>query len=188
MLAVSIFLKNINKRKKPMPQTIDKTFHGQIIGGIFSKRENADEAVKAFEDLDISPENIQVLLQLDEEKAPNAYKDILADRGFSESQARYYDKLVREGKILVTVHEVTDPATIIDIFDKYNAEHNPNGSRNLREDVLGMTTGAIVGAAAFGAVGAVFGGPAGAAAGAVTGAVVGGGSGAVAGKAAEHSK
>ena len=171
-----------------MPQTIDKTFHGQIIGGIFSNRENADQAVKAFEGLDISSENIQVLLQLDEEKAIDASKDILSDRGFSKSQASYYDKLVREGKILVTVHEDTDPAPIIDIVDKYNAEHNPNGSRNLREDVLGMTTGAVAGAAAFGAVGAVFGGPAGAAAGAVTGAVVGGGSGAVAGKAAEHSK
>ena len=171
-----------------MPQTIDKTFHGQIIGGIFSSREHADQAVKAFEDLDISPDNIQVLLQLDKEKAIEAYTDILKDRGFSASQARYYDKAVREGKILVTVHEVTDPASVIDIFDKYNAEHNPNGSRNLREDVLGMTTGVIVGAAAFCVVGAVLGGPTGAAAGVVTGAVVGGGSGAVAGKAAEHSK
>jgi hypothetical protein len=171
-----------------MPQTIDKTFHGQIIGGIFSTRENADQAVKAFEDLDISPENIQVLLQLDEGKTIDAYMRILSDRGFSKSQARYYDKLVCEGKILVTVDEVIDPAPIIDIFDKYEAEYNPNGSRNLREDVLGMTTGAIVGAAAFGAVGALLGGPAGAAVGAVAGAVVGGGSGAAAGKAAEHGK
>jgi len=171
-----------------MPQTIDKTFHGQIIGGIFSNRENADQAVKAFEDLDVPSENIQVVVQLDEKQAVDAYMGILTDRGFSESQARYYDKLVREGKILVTVDEVTDPAPIIDIFDKYNAEHNPNGSRNLREDVLGMTTGAIVGAAAFGAVGAVFGGPAGAAAGAVAGAAIGGGTGAAAGKATEHNK
>jgi hypothetical protein len=171
-----------------MPQTIDKTFHGQIIGGIFSNSDNVDEALKAFEELDIPEENIEMLLHLDEEKALNAYKDMLTDRGFSASQARYYDKAVREGKILVTVHKVTNPGPIIDIFDKYNAEHNPNGSRNLREDVLGMTTGAMVGAAAFCAVGAALGGPAGAAAGAVAGAVVGGGSGAVAGKVAEHSK
>jgi hypothetical protein len=188
MPAVNSSLKNIDKRKKSMPQTIDKTFHGQIIGGIFSSRKQADQAVRAFEDLDISPDNIQVLIQLNEGKALNAYEDILTGRGFSESQARYYDKLVRDGKILVTVHEVTDPGLIIDIFDKYNAERNPNGSRNLREDVLGMTTGAIMGAAAFCVAGAALGGPAGAAAGAVTGAVVGGGSGAVAGKAAEHSK
>ena len=171
-----------------MPQTIGKTFHGQIIGGIFSSRENANEAVRAFQDLDILLDNIKVVLQLNEKTTRDSYMDILTDRGFSESQARYYDKLVREGKILVTVHEVTDPAPVIDIFDQYKAEYNPNGSRNLREDVLGMTTGAMVGAAAFGAVGAALGGPAGAAAGAVAVAVVGGGSGSVAGKAAEHSK
>jgi len=171
-----------------MPQTIGKTFHGQIIGGIFSSRENANEAVRAFQDLDILLDNIKVVLQLNEKTTRDSYMDILTDRGFSESQARYYDKLVREGKILVTVHEVTDPAPVIDIFDQYKAEYNPNGSRNVREDVLGMTTGAMVGAAAFGAVGAALGGPAGAAAGAVAGAVVGGGSGSVAGKAAEHSK
>jgi hypothetical protein len=191
MLAVDISLKiinNINKRKKPMPQTIDKTFHGQIIGGIFSNHEDADKAVDAFEELDISPENIQIVIQLDDKQVDEAYRDILSDRGFSESQARYYNKLVHEGNILVAIHGVTDPASIIDIFDKYNAEYNPNGSRNLREDVLGMTVGAVVGAAALGAVGAVVGGPAGAAAGVAAGVVVGGGSGAVAGKAAEHSK
>jgi len=171
-----------------MPQTIDKTFHGQIIGGVFSSRENADNAVAAFEELGVASENIQVIVQVDEKKVADAYSDMLLGRGFSESQARYYDKLLREGKILVAVYEVTDPAPIIDIFDKYNAEHNPNGSRNLREDVLGMTTGAIVGAAAFFAVGAALGGLAGAAAGAVAGAVVGGGSGAVVGKATEHKK
>jgi hypothetical protein len=88
----------------------------------------------------------------------------------------------------VAVYGVTDPAPIIDIFDKYDADYNPNGSRNLREDVLGMTTGAVVGAAALGAVGAVVGGPVGAAAGVAVGAVVGGGSGAAAGKAVEHRK
>jgi hypothetical protein len=171
-----------------MPQTIDNTFHGQIIGGIFSKRDNADQAIEAFEEMDISSENIREVVKLNEKQAVDAYKNILTDRGFSESQARYYDKLVRKGKILVTVHEVIDPRPIIDIFDQYQAEFNPNGSRNLREDVLGMTTGAIIGAAAFGGFGAMLGGPAGATAGAVAGAVVGAGSGAAAGKAAEHSK
>ncbi len=96
--------------------------------------------------------------------------------------------MLREGKVLVVVYEVTDPAPVIDIFDKFKAEYNPNGSRNLREDVLGMTAGAVVGAAALGAAGAVVGGPAGAAAGGVVGAIVGGGSGAAAGKAVEHKK
>lgn len=171
-----------------MPQTIDKTFHGQIIGGIFSNRENADKAVAAFQDLGVSPENIQLVVRLNEKPAKDAYTDILSDRGFSETQARYYDTAVREGKILVAVHEVTTPGPIIDIFDKFKAEYNPNGSRNLRDDVAGMTVGAVVGAAVGGVAGAIAGGPVGGAAGAAAGAVVGGGSGAAAGKAAEHSK
>ncbi len=171
-----------------MPQTINKTYEGQIIGGTFSNRENADKAVRAFEDLGISPENIQVVIQLNDKQAKDAYTDSLVGRGFSESQALYYDKAIREGKILVAVHEVTDPAPVIDIFDKYKAISNPNGSRNLRDDVAGMTVGAAVGAAAGGVAGAVIGGPVGAAAGAAAGAVVGGGSGAAAGKAVEHRK
>jgi hypothetical protein len=171
-----------------MPQTIDKTFHGQIIGGIFSSRENADKAVQAFKDMDISPDNIQEVVQLHENQVPDASTDILTDRGFSESQARYHEKCVNEGKFLVAIHEVINPAPIIDIFDKYKADYNPNGSRNLREDVLGMTAGAVVGATALGTLGAVVGGPVGAAAGLAAGVVVGGGSGAAAGKTVEHNK
>jgi hypothetical protein len=171
-----------------MPKTIDKTSKGQIIGGIFSNEDNAEKAVEAFEEMDISADQIEVIVQLDDDEASDIYSNLLLDRGFSESQASYYDKVLREGKVLVAVYDVTDPAPVIDIFDKFKAEYNPNGSRNLREDVLGMTAGAVVGAAALGAVGAVVGGPAGAAAGGVVGAIVGGGSGAAAGKAAEHRK
>lgn len=171
-----------------MPKTIDKTYNGQIIGGIFLNQEDADQAVEALEDLNISSDDIEIIVELDEKQTEDAYTELLSDRGFSESQATYYDEVIREGKILVVVYDVTDPAPVIDIFDKYKAEYNPNGSRNLREDVLGMTAGAVVGAAALGAVGAVVGGPVGAAAGGVAGAVIGGGSGAAAGKAVEHRK
>jgi hypothetical protein len=171
-----------------MPQTITRSSTGQIIGGTFSNRENADKAVKAFQDLGVSPSNIQVLVQLNEKQAKDVYTDILSDRGFSDAQARYYDKAVREGKILVAVYDVADPDPVIDIFDDFKAEYNPNGSRNLRDDVAGMTVGAVVGAAAGGVAGAALGGPVGAAAGAAAGAVVGGGGGAAAGKAAEHRK
>ena len=71
----------------------------------------------------------------------------------------------------MVVYDVTDPSPIIDVFDEYKAQYNPNGSRNLREDVLGMTAGTIVGAAALGAVGALVGGPLGAAVGGAAGAV-----------------
>src|SRR5476649_1413816 len=104
-----------------MPQTITKTCEGQIIGGTFSNRENADKAVKAFQDLGVSPLDIQVVVQLNENQAKDVYTDILSDRGFADSQARYYDKVIREGRVLVAVDKVTDPAAIIDIFDKYKA-------------------------------------------------------------------
>ena len=133
-----------------MPKTIDKTYEGQIIGGIFANEDNAEKAVEAFEELNISSDDIEVIVQLEGDQTKDVYTDILSDRGFSESQALYYDKVIRAGKVLVVVSEVNDPAPIIDIFDKFKAEYNPNGSRNLRDDVAGMTVGAAVGAAAGG--------------------------------------
>ena len=171
-----------------MPKTIEKTDEGQIIGGIFANEDNAEKAVEAFEEMDISSDDIEVIVQLEGKQAEDVYTDILSDRGFSESQALYYDKVIREGKVLVVVSEVNDAAPVIDIFDKFKAEYNPNGSRNLRDDVAGMTVGAAVGAAAGGVAGAVIGGPVGAVAGGAAGAVVGGGSGAAVGKAVEHKK
>ncbi|MCE0484578.1 MAG: hypothetical protein LV479_10105 [Methylacidiphilales bacterium] len=171
-----------------MPKTIESTYEGQIIGGIFTNEENAEMAVEAFEEMDISSDDIEIIVQLEGEQAEDVYVDLLSDRGFSESQAIYYGKVIHAGKVLVIVSEVNDPAPIIDVFDKFKAQYNPNGSRNLRDDVAGMTVGAAVGAAAGGVAGAVLGGPVGAAAGLAAGAVLGGGSGAAVGKAVEHKK
>ena len=178
----------LSNRTLFMPQTLNKTFQGQIIGGTFTNRENADKAVDAFLELGIERSDIQVVVQFSETPADDVYKDILTDRGSAESQAKYYDEAIRSGKVLVVVYNVLDPAKVIDVFDHYSAEFNPNGSRNLRDDVLGMTTGALVGAAAGGAVGALVAGPVGSAAGAAAGAIVGGGSGAAVGKSSEHNK
>jgi hypothetical protein len=171
-----------------MPQTLDKTFNGQIIAGTFSNRENAEKAIDAFLDMGAERSDIQLVVQFSETPAENVYRDILSDRGSNVEQAKYYDEAVRSGRALVVVYNVLDPAQVIDVFDHYGAEFNPNGSRNLRDDVLAMTTGALIGAAAGGAVGALVGGPVGGAAGAAAGAVVGGGSGAAVGISAEHSK
>jgi hypothetical protein len=171
-----------------MPSTISKSEDRQIIGGAFSNRDNAVKAVEAFRNLGIPDSNIQEVVQLDEKQANEAYTDAMVGRGFAESQALYYDKAVRNGKILIAVHNVTDATPVIEVFDRFGAEYNPNGSRNVRQDVAGMTAGAGAGAIIGGAVGAVVGGPVGAAAGAATGAVVGAGAGAAAGKAVEHSK
>jgi hypothetical protein len=160
----------------------------QIIGATFSDRNHAEQAVEALQELGISPLDIQVVVQLNSNTVKDIYADILSDRGFSGSQARHYDQLIRQGKVLVAVYGVADPAPVIDVFDDFQAEFNPDGSRNLRDDVLGMTTGAVVGAAALGTVIGVVAGPVGAALGAAAGAVIGGGSGAAMGKAVEHQK
>jgi hypothetical protein len=171
-----------------MPETITKVDDRQIIGGVFSNRENADKAVQDLLELGVLQQDIQVVVMLDEKQAKDAYKDALVGRGVAESQALYYDNAVRNGKILVAVHNVTDPAPVIEAFDDNKAEYNPDGSRNLRQDVVGMTAGAAIGAIAGGVAGTVVAGPLGGAAGAAAGAVVGGGAGAAAGKASEHRK
>ena len=171
-----------------MPKTIDKTDEGQIIGGIFTNEDNAEKAIEAFEELDIPSDDVEIIVPLEGDQTEGVYTDILSDRGFSEYQASYYGKAIYEGKVLVVVSGVTDPDPIIDIFDKYKAEYNPNGTRDLREDVAGMTTGALAGAAVGGVAGTIMGGPVGAVAGVAAGAVVGGSAGAVAGKAIEHRK
>ena len=171
-----------------MPETINKTDNRQIIGGVFSKREDADEAVRQLRELSIPDQDIQVVVMLDDKQADRAYTDALVGRGVTESQALYYDRAVREGKILVAVHNVTSPGPVIDVLDANGAQYNPDGSRNMRDDVAGMTVGAAAGAIAGGVAGAAVAGPLGGAVGAAAGAVLGGGAGAAAGKAAEHSK
>src|ERR1700677_4865635 len=79
----------IKQRKVIMPQTITRTIEGQIIGGTFSNRENADKAVKAFQDLGVSSSDIEVVVQLNQKQAKEVFTDILTDRGFSEAQARF---------------------------------------------------------------------------------------------------
>lgn len=171
-----------------MSETIKLTEHGQIIGGIFSNCENAHKAVRAFQDLGILKKNLQIVVKQNDEEVEDTYTTLLLGRGFSGSQALYHNKVIREGKVLLAVYDVVDAAPVIDIFNQLGAEYNPNGKRNLRSDVTGMTVGAVVGATTGGVIGASLAGPAGAAAGAAVGAAVGGGSGALAGTAVEHKK
>jgi hypothetical protein len=131
---------------------------------------------------------MQVVVQLSDKDIDRDFSRDLINRGASKSQAQFYGEAVRKGKTMVAIHNVINPAPIIEVFDDYKAEYNPEGSRNLRDDVLGMTTGAAVGAIAGGVAGGIVGGPVGAAAGVAAGAVLGGGAGAAAGKAAEHKK
>ena len=145
-----------------MPETINKLNHRRTIGGVFSNQDNADEAIQAFRDLGVSEQDIHVVVSLND--------------------------TVRDGKIRVDVHNVKNPAPVIEIFDNHEADYNLDGSRNLRHDVAGLTVGVAVGATAGGAAGTAVAGPVGAAVGAATGAVVGGGLGAVVGKTKENLK
>ncbi len=160
----------------------------RIIGATFLDRTNAEKAVDALQELGISPLDIQVVVQLNPDSGRDLYATILADRGFDREEADNYDRLIRQGRTLVAVYDVMEPGPVIDVLDEYHAEYNPDGSRNIRDDVVGMTTGAVVGAAAFGTLGGAVAGPPGAAIGAAAGAVLGGGSGAAVGKVAEHRK
>jgi hypothetical protein len=171
-----------------MPSTISKSDNTQIIGGAFSSRENADKAVEELREIGVPDSDIQTVVLLNDEQADEASRDALVGRGIAESQALFYEKAIKNGKILVAVHNVTDAAPVIEVFDDNKAEYNPDGSRNLRQDVAGMTAGAAVGAVAGAVAGTAVAGPLGGAVGAAAGAVVGGGAGAAAGKAVEHRK
>jgi len=75
-----------------MPKTINKLDNRQIIGGLFSDRENADNAIQKFRELGIPDSDIQVVVMLDGKQAKDAYSNALTGRGVSESQALFYDK------------------------------------------------------------------------------------------------
>lgn len=171
-----------------MPQTISNDETGQIIGGMFSGQENATKAVQELEELGVPATNIQVV-GFPKEKPEGARDwETLSQRGVSASQSAYYDQAVSGGKILVVVFGVLEPAPIIDVFDLNKAEYNPDGSRNLRDDVAGMTVGAAIGATVGGVIGSAVAGPVGTAVGAAAGAVVGGGTGGAIGTGLEHKK
>src|ERR1700753_2099378 len=118
-----------------MPQTINKSDDLQIIAGVFSDRENADKAIVEFQKAGVPAQNIEMVFQPKEGSAPQDYVTDLQKGGIAESQAKYYDKAIRARKLFIAVSGVTDPKPIIEIFDRFGAEYNPDGSRNVRQDV-----------------------------------------------------
>ncbi len=108
-----------------MPKTMGKRTNNRIIGGAFSSRKAADKAIAAFRAWGVPEKDIQVSQALSYEKSTHA--------------------ALRRGNILVTIHHVRDPASMIEIFDQCEAGYNPNGSRNVRQDVVGMTAGMAAG-------------------------------------------
>ncbi len=185
-----------------MAESLEKTGTTQIIAGAFTDKDSVVKAVEEFRKLGYFGRDIQVVNQESPRVvatpttpasatlvAPTVspYRT-LTEEGIAEGQSVYYTKAVEAGKTVLIVYRVTDPAPVIDVFNRFGADYNPNGSRNLRDDVAGMTLGAAAGAIALGAAGAAVGGPIGAAVGATAGAVAGGVAGGAVGVSAEHSK
>jgi len=83
-----------------MPRTVSKTYEVQIVGGIFSTRENDDKRIEGFPNLDIPQQNIQVVVEIDSKQAKEAFTGAVV-------------KAIRNGNILVAAHNVANPASII---------------------------------------------------------------------------
>jgi len=153
-----------------------------VVGALFEDNHNANEAVQELIEEGFSNYDITVDVKLSDKDQKKAFKASLKAKGYEDPDQLYFEKAVEEGKTLVSVTNVPKKKvpTVIEILNKHGAHYNPDGSRNVRDDVVGMTTGAIVGAA----VGAVVAGPVGAAA----GFVLGGGAGGAVGSSMEHSE
>ncbi len=142
------------------------------IGALFKNPDDAQRAVdelvsEGFPRNDISLSTEQYL-----KNVPGVRHQALREGGFVEEDVLYFDKELADGKTLVSVGHVLEEqcGTVIHILNKNGSHYDPDGTRNVRDDVVGMTTGALVGAA----LGAVFGGPIGAAVGEVGGGAIGG--------------
>lgn len=142
------------------------------IGALFKDPADAQRAVdelvsEGFPRTDIFLSTEQYL-----KDKPDVRQRALREGGYIEEDVLYFDKELAEGKTLVSVGHVREEqcGTVIHILNKNGSHYDPDGTRNVRDDVVGMTTGALIGAA----MGAVLGGPIGAAVGEVGGGVIGG--------------
>jgi hypothetical protein len=158
-----------------MATTTENATGTKIVGALFENNKDANKAVEKLLEKGYLREDIAILVKLSEKEDKKARQKALKEVGYAETDQRYFDKAVEEGKTLVSVTQIPESKTgeVISILVKNGAHYNPDGSRNVRDDVVGMTTGAAVGAAAgafAGPVGAAIGALAGGAAGAVAGA------------------
>ena len=85
-----------------MPEKISKTYEVQIIGGIFSSCGCDHAAMEDFQDLDIPQQNIQVVVKIDSKQTEEAY-------------TRAVVRAIRNGNILVSVHNAAQPASIMEV-------------------------------------------------------------------------
>lgn len=150
--------------------TSSTTEGSKIVGALFDEHHDANLAVDALIKKGYLRDDIAVLVQVNPDQDQKARQHALKAVGYEDPDRRYFDKAIEEGKTLVSVTNVPKNKTgeVVSILKHHGAHYNPDGSRNIRDDVVGMTTGAAIGAAA-----GAFGGPIGVAIGALAGTAVG---------------
>lgn len=140
------------------------------VGALFESNHDANKAVDALLKEGILPEDIYVQVEVNDKEAKKAQKHAMKAVGFEDPDQRYFEKALKEGKTLVTVTNLAPEQTgeVITILNQNGSHYNPDGSRNIRDDVVGMTTGVLAGTAV-----GVLAGPVGAGIGAIAGAAIG---------------
>ena len=101
----------------------------QILGGIFPNYEFAQRAINALQDSCISELNIQTI-QLSHAPSTNPYVNYLVMRGFDRLQARFYEKALQTGRILVVIYKVLNSKPVINIFHRNKATYRLRQKRS----------------------------------------------------------
>ncbi|MES2309464.1 MAG: glycine zipper domain-containing protein [Verrucomicrobiota bacterium] len=153
-----------------MAQTSQNYVGKKIVGGVFKNYDDANDAVAELLKQGYSNHEIGVLFQTESNESQASRREALHSVGYDHWDQVYLDKEIEAGRTLVSVTNVSPDKTgdVVQILNRFGSHYNPDGSRNVRDDVVGMTTGAAIGAAA-----GVFTGPIGMAIGALTGAAIG---------------
>lgn len=142
------------------------------VGALFENPLSAERAADELVERGFRRSNIFVSTKHYLKTDPEIRREGLRNGGYVEEDILYMDKELVAGKTLVTVSNVPEKqcGEVIRVLNKNGSHFNPDGTRNVRDDVVGMTTGAVIGAV----VGALMGGPAGIAVGEIGGGVIGG--------------
>jgi hypothetical protein len=154
-----------------MATTTETVTKCKIVGALFENNHDANKAVEQLVKEGFLKDDIAVLIELNDKQDKKIRREAMKAVGFEDPDRIYFERALKEGKTLVSVTNVPEDKTgkVISILTQHGAEYNPDGSRNVRDDVVGMTTGAAIGVAT-----GAFAGPMGAAVGALAGAAIGG--------------
>jgi len=97
-ITMSMILAYLNS----MPQKKSKTYEVQILAGIYSSRAHAHAATRGIRDLDIPPQDLQMVVELDSQQKEEAFMGAVA-------------KAIRDGKIVGSVHNAARPASLMEV-------------------------------------------------------------------------